>query len=321
MLSFDWIIILVAHSSLESDKDLRVLTENHQTLLNILLLYSYTSVRVIATTPQVSSTHSPFNTVDKHMFTSFSSWHNTLIGASILSTHSPFNTVDKHMFTSCSSWHNTLIGASILNTCIFIGLWIQYHNRISVHEFILTGCYLANCVFRSIVPQNTTKRVTLCPSFVSTVFNDRLIATVGELALTHQIVQHFQLDRMVFYQIVLAQTLCWIALLCNLPALHMAENFLWAVMAAIVAVANPNQWMVAFFCVLFVIYIVGFDLPLYYHKPNAWMNPMTGLSAITSRSAGWFDLGFWKEEMLWMTGYFVCCPWVSFYLLASCTNV
>eukprot|EP00122_Pirum_gemmata_P003847 Pgem_evm1s3484 len=119
--------------------------------------------------------------------------------------------------------------------------------------------------------------------------------------------------------IAVAQTLCWISCLCNLPWLHIPENSLWAVLAfALTLQNNPDVTnYLRFLCAIFIIYIVFMDIPLYMGKKNQLISPVEGFSKITSQSKLVTDNKFWQGEFVWMTGYFTFAVWGSLYLAVS----
>ena len=176
--------------------------------------------------------------------------------------------------------------------------------------------YVSSTSFRSFFPQSVTSRTTLrdCPPF-STAFHDRTVATIGELAFTYQLILHFEMPFEIFYMISFAQTVCWIAVLTGYPILHAIENSLWGLLAcAIFYHSNSSDIMIRVGCVVFCLYILLGDIPLYLSKKSEPKSVSVSLSEITAASELDESWDFWRGEAMWMTGYFTFGAWGSLLL-------
>ena len=79
-------------------------------------------------------------------------------------------------------WLNFMTTVALLNLIVLVGI-LETHGFTTMS--VCGALYVGACAFRSIVPQCVTERNTLRDCFpFSTAFNDRTVATVGELAFT-----------------------------------------------------------------------------------------------------------------------------------------
>jgi len=173
--------------------------------------------------------------------------------------------------------------------------------------------YVSSTSFRSIFPQSVTSRTTLRDySPFSTAFNDRTLATVGELAFTYQLTLHFGMPFELVYMISVAQTVCWIAVLTGYPILHAIENSIWALLScAIFFHSSGGDTMIQAGCVVFCAYIVLGDIPLYLSKKSEPKSVSVSLREITTASELDESWDFWSGEVPWMSGYFTFGAWMS----------
>ena len=194
---------------------------------------------------------------------------------------------------------------AILYICFTVGMT----------EMSLCGLlYISSTTFRSLLIQNVTNRTTLrtCSPF-STAFNDRFIATIGELSFTYQLVLYFDMPFAMWHMIVVAQIVCWIAVLTGYPILHAIENSLWGVLSCSVFF-HTEEIIIQTACTLFCAYILFGDIPMYLRKKNIPKSVVVSLKEITSISVVDESWEFWKGECLWMTGYFTFGAWGSMLL-------
>ena len=79
-------------------------------------------------------------------------------------------------------WLNFMTTVALLNLIVLVGI-LETHGFTTMS--VCGALYVGACAFRSVVPQCVTERNTLRDCFpFSTAFNDRTVATVGELAFT-----------------------------------------------------------------------------------------------------------------------------------------
>ena len=207
-------------------------------------------------------------------------------------------------------WLNFLTIVAAINMTA-IGFLIYWNGPSKMALLSLT--YVCSTSFRSIFPQNVTERSTLRSlSPLSTSFNDRTVATIGELAFTYQLILHFNMPFGLFWMIALAQTVCWIAVLTGYPILHALENSLWGLLAvAVFFHCEPGNWIIQMICFIFCSYIVLGDIPLYLSKKNELSDVRKSLREIMAPAKYNASWEFWKHEVVWMTGYFTMGAWGS----------
>ena len=183
---------------------------------------------------------------------------------------------------------------SIIGVLNLIGI-LYICSTIGMTEMSLCGLlYISSTTFRSLFIQNVTQRTTLrtC-SPLSTAFNDRFIATIGELSFTYQLVLYFDMPFAMWNMIVVAQIVCWIAVLTGYPILHAIENSLWGCLSCSVFF-HTEERIIKAACTLFCAYILFGDIPMYLGKKNIPKSVVVSLKEITSISVVDESWEFWS---------------------------
>jgi hypothetical protein len=197
---------------------------------------------------------------------------------------------------------------SLINIFLFIYTSISYQ-RINIYSLIFT----LSCSFRLYYPQNTIYKITLNESKYSNVFNDRLIANIGEMSFVLQLINYYNLSFNFFYLITIAQIICWFSILFNLPFFHSVENLLWTFLVYNIHIIENGY--IKIFTSLYISYIFILDIPLYYNTKNRISNPIKEFYLIKKQSKYCDNFNIWLKNSLWMYGYFVGSCWFSIYLI------
>jgi hypothetical protein len=204
-------------------------------------------------------------------------------------------------------WHKLLCTVASFHLA-FLSLTLAASPQVTPH-LVCAVLYVSACAFRSFLPQCVSNRSTLVQCApLSTAFNDRTVATVGELAFTYQLILQFGMPFELFYMIAAAQAICWIAVLIGYPVLHAIENSLWGLLAVAVALHCDGNLLIQIGCGVFCAYIVFGDIPLYLSKKNQLRSVVVSLQEITAPAVLDDSWNFWKHEVVWMTGYFTFGP-------------
>jgi len=240
-------------------------------------------------------------------------------------------------------WLGSLATIAALN----IGLWTwiaHFASRRTPYaetQLVLSGVYVGVCSFRSLFPRVDLERVCLWDSWLSAILLGRTAATIAELCFAVQCALFVQrlseiagmplLDagaRVFVPVVVLAELVCWYAVLSLNHFGHAIEESLWALLmlllsAACGTAAAAAQGLLREMLIVGVLVYgvaagltVAFDVRMYVRRwrLHAAGNRLTlamGLRDTRYRrhpTLAWED---WREEVAWMTLYFSVGVWTS----------
>jgi hypothetical protein len=228
-----------------------------------------------------------------------------------------------------------------------VGLWIwiarsaSASTRYSEIQLLLSAVYVGVCGFRSLFPRVDLERVCLWDTWLSAILIGRTAATIAEIcfALQCALFVHRLSDisglpllgaaALPFVPLaILAETVCWYAVLSLNHIGHAIEESLWALLMLILAAAFGAAALAAptplrlMLIVGFVVYGVGagltvaFDVRMYVRRwrLNAGGDRLTlatGLLDSHRRRHPVLGWEVWREEVPWMTLYFSIGVWTS----------
>jgi hypothetical protein len=240
-------------------------------------------------------------------------------------------------------WLGSLAALASLN----IGLWIWMARSAALRtpyaetQLLLSGIYVAVCGFRSVFPRVDLERFCLWDSWLSAILLGRTAATIAELCFALQCalfvqrladITHLPLLEVGAHSFVplavVAQVLCWYAVLSLNPVGHAIEESLWALLmlmlaaafgTAAFAVEGPLRWMLI---AGFLVYVAGagltmaFDVKMYLRRwrrsaVGVRLSLATGLLDSRRRRHPTLAWEVWREEAPWMTVYFSAGVWTS----------
>lgn len=236
----------------------------------------------------------------------------------------------------------TIVMRSTNNISTSLATYQQSH-------LMLSCIYVFVCAYRSFYPRVELERYCLFDSWASSMFLGRLAATVAELCFTgqialclynlgkaynHPITQFLSLFLVPI--IAVAQGFCWCGVVTLNNLYHAVEESIWAISSMFVATCLINfvyhnfedrdlvlfGSLGSFLCSLFFIFMVTIDVPMYLrrwrHGKQVGAKRFEVLSGIVDSldrrvvTANW---SVWKEESIWLTGYFSSAVWVSLLLI------
>ncbi len=228
-----------------------------------------------------------------------------------------------------------------------VGLWIWMARSASLRspyaetQLLLSGVYVAVCGFRSLFPRVDLERVCLWDTWLSGIMLGRSAATIAELCFALQCSLFVQrladitgipmLDagaRAFLPLAVIAQLLCWYAVLSLNHIGHAIEESLWALMMLILSAAagaaalTSNGSFRVMLIVGCVVYGAGagltmaFDVRMYVRRwrmraADERLPLATGLRDSHVRRQPTLAWAVWREEAPWMTLYFSVGVWTS----------
>ena len=240
-------------------------------------------------------------------------------------------------------WLGSLAALAALNA----GLWIWIARSASPStryietQLLLSGVYVGVCGFRSLFPRVDVERVCLWDTWLSAILIGRTAATIAELcfALQCALFMH-RLSEMTGIPLIdavahafvplaiLAELVCWYAVLSLNHIGHAIEESLWALLMLILSgmfgtaalvVQAPYRLMLI---VGFLVYGVGagltmaFDVRMYVRRwrlngAGVRLTLATGLRDSQRRRHPTMMWEVWREEAPWMTLYFSLGVWTS----------
>lgn len=240
-------------------------------------------------------------------------------------------------------WLGSIGGLAVFN----FGLWIWIARSTSLRtsyaktQLLLSGVYVGVCGFRSFFPRVDLERLCLWDTWLSTIVVGRTAATIAELCFALQCAMFVQqlsditgiavlhTAAHVFVPlVVLAELVCWYAVLSLNHIGHVVEESLWALLMSILAAAFGTaasatqgmlQWMLIAGSVIYGVgagLTIAFDVRMYVRRwrlrPAAiHMSFVSGLRDSQRRRHPTLLWEIWRKEAPWMTLYFSIGVWTS----------
>ncbi len=228
-----------------------------------------------------------------------------------------------------------------------VGLWIWIARSTSLRtpyveiQLLLSGIYVGVCGFRSLFPRVDLERVCLWDSWLSTIFLGRTAATIAELCFALQcglfvrrlsdLVGTPLLDSgtVLFVLLaLLAEVVCWYAVLSLNHIGHAVEESLWAILMLLLAAASGRAALAThgllreMLIAGFVVYAVAaaltmaVDVRMYIRRwrlnaAGGYLTLATGLRDSRDRRHPTVAWKVWRAEAPWMTVYFSVGVWTS----------
>jgi hypothetical protein len=210
-------------------------------------------------------------------------------------------------------------------------------------QLLLSGVYVGVCGFRSLFPRVDLERVCLWDTWLSAIRLGRTAATIAELCFALQCALFVQrladltglptLDavaRVFVPVVIIAEIVCWYAVLSLNHIGHAIEETLWAFLMLLLAVALGSASLAVhgalrpMFVIGFLVYGVGacltlvVDVRMYLQR---WREHAGGGVGYLTLATGLRDSGLrrhptlawdvWRVEAPWMTLYFSIGVWTS----------
>jgi len=207
----------------------------------------------------------------------------------------------------------------------------------------LAAVYMLGCAYRSVLPMIELPRICLFDLWISRSVISRSIATVAELAFALECALLLReaggafssrftslVSRVVIPAIVLAELFCWFAVLSTSYLAHALENATWTLTAVLAVAAFASLWPRAakqerrFLAAAtvsgtgYVLFMVVYDVPMYLSRWQASLAAggelrplLEGMSASLQRCVVEHDWAVWRDDAIWLTGYFTLAVWIS----------
>ena len=196
----------------------------------------------------------------------------------------------------------------------------------------LSAVYVLGCGFRSVLPMIDVPRFCLHDTQISYIVVGRSVATVAELAFAVQwalLLREAGATRAsmaVVPLIIVAEIFSWLAVLTTDNLLHVAENSLWTLTAALALAFLASRWRLlgdrgkrviaaAIGCgAAYIAFMLTVDLPMYvarWRPGQDYLSLGEGMQEILQRCIVTRDWARWHEDAVWLTLYFTVAVWIS----------
>ena len=230
-----------------------------------------------------------------------------------------------------------------------------YYKRYLINDNDLLYNYIASCIFisscaiRSFFPRIDGKRICFFDCWISYPLVGRICATFGELAFIYQLTVitksfAYQLNSSKIYYsmniimclIFNAQIFCWYGVLYQKNIMHVIEESIWMFSIAYIGlcylyfynlIKNINlktYFLLAFICTsIYTIFMLFVDIPMYYKREQnefkiinykSLYENVQDMASCTQISRSY---NVWKDEIPWMTGYFIGATLLSINIIHS----
>ena len=243
-------------------------------------------------------------------------------------------------------WWNLMCSGTCLNVILLKSS--KADTKDEKTQKYLASLYILSTTVRSLFPRIDVERICFFDSFLSTTFIGRILATVGEmsfslqvslilLSLARKLNVKSTLPFIIPPAIGVAQMLCWFGVLTTNQLFHCFEESIWTICFALVIPLllkllgkTKNSTMryklvcCAVVIMLYVIYMVFIDVPMYYRRygeneelNTEYLSLMEGIKDTMSCKMVTKSYKTWKEDAVWMIGYFIFCPLISVQLIKA----
>lgn len=223
----------------------------------------------------------------------------------------------------------------------------ETYNLEAVHSYRSSCIFISACAIRSIFPRIDGKRICFFDSWLSYPLVGRICATFGEIAFVYQLIlitklianklschKIYPLMNMIMILIVVAQIFCWYGVLYQQNMMHVIEESIWTCSMLTIGFSylylskliKNDKIYYYFVCAYWISYIytlfmVFVDIPMYYDRyleqpeTNNVLTLYDSLKDMASCNKISRSYNIWKDEIPWMTGYFMGATYLSIKLI------
>lgn len=221
------------------------------------------------------------------------------------------------------------------------------HTRKWRHALLwLSGIYVIGCAFRSFLPRIDLERICLVGTWMSSMLAGRTVATVAEIAIIVQcsILLHeagkgaedqlsIWVARLIVPIILVAECSSWYAVITTNYLASVIEESLWTVSGILLLFSFISLWArvtriqryfllaMLLFCIGYIIFMVGVDVPMYWHRYRqdtvmgvGYLSLTQGILDSAKACIVSFNWSVWRQDIIWMTLYFTVAVWASILL-------
>lgn len=168
-------------------------------------------------------------------------------------------------------------------------------------------------VVRSVLPRLDCQRICMFSSWASTSLFGRSLATVAEVCFAKQIQRHSGIP--IVKSISIAQVFCWLGLLTGRLQYHVIEESIWAFTALRIMgyCIFKRYYTFAGIAAFYSGYMILVDIPMYATRESFPVSLWEGVQELSTCKVD-RDWAVWREDAIWMTGYFIGATQISLFL-------
>lgn len=168
-------------------------------------------------------------------------------------------------------------------------------------------------IFRSVLPRLDNQRICMFSFWASTSLVGRTFATIGEISFAKQIQRNSGVP--IVKPIVIAQVFCWMGLLTGRLQYHVVEEMIWAFTALRLMgfCIFKRFYAFAFIAAFYACYMAFVDIPMYATRESFPVSVWEGFQELSTCKVT-HDWSVWREDAIWMTGYFIGATQISIFL-------
>ena len=178
----------------------------------------------------------------------------------------------------------------------------------------LATIYASVNVVRSVLPRLDGLRICMFDSLASTPLVGRSLATISEISFAMQVQDRTRIYGLV-ETIYIAQIACWLGCLTSNQMFHVVEESLWTLCAfrIFIKCMSRRRYVASAITFIYMGYMVGVDIPMYALRSYPSQSMSSGLRQMATCQVN-YDWNLWRDDAVWMTGYFVGGTQISLFL-------
>jgi len=219
----------------------------------------------------------------------------------------------------------------------------------SLRNYQASCVFIFACAIRSFFPRIDGKRICFFDIWISYPLVGRISATFGELAFAYQLTlmtkicahkldcyKIYHLMNFIMGLIFIAQCFCWYGVLYKNYLMHVIEESIWMSSMSLIGFSylyftnliinkKLKYYFVSGICIscLYTIFMILVDIPMYYNRyivldlepiktKTLLFDSLIDMASCKKISQTY---NTWKDEIPWMSGYFIGATWLSMKLI------
>jgi hypothetical protein len=251
-------------------------------------------------------------------------------------------------------WWKIMFTISIINIIFIINYYKNYCCNSEFHKKItlFTIIYVFVAAIRAFFPVIHIERICFIKNIISSPFVDRSIATIAEICFillitsilkniinnTTKSQNQILILTLLNYSIICAQIFCWLGSLTQNYFFNVMEESTWTICFIIILIIlfklyifasnNSNAQnnflkktlpLIIIPLILYLLFMIINDVPLYFKRwknnKNKYINIINGINKMLKCRKIDKSYKTWKDDYLWIFGYFSFAVWLSIYFV------
>lgn len=224
--------------------------------------------------------------------------------------------------------HLTILVMIYVYVCAIRAIWPRIEDGLCFHD---------NIISKPIIGRTLATIAELSFAMFLVMLTHIFLLDSQNITKNTSIKHLITLNNVIFVLIIFAQIFCWFGVITNRPEFNIIEESLWGILSfekiliysillyIIYKYNNPKIkflknllpcLIIIFF--LYFLYMIFLDIPMYYKKSiqnNKHYNIIDGLKELCFCKNITKSFEDWKQEIIWLTGYFTFAVWFCISLL------